>query len=399
MPSCYLLRAFGLIREVQLGYSQRTASSWRKHVMVCAMTSEEILEIIVRRKEAGETWSAIGREVGLSRQTVRERYKKWDRGEIDLPDSKLDELEREFEEEELIFHDKKKPDQVGWQELVELASSVQNMEERLSDEQEYAEVTINHDGPAIILFTGDWHLGATGTNYSAWAEQMKKTIETPGLYMVNLGDSRQNADTFRNLSVVLSQVLSPKQQARMFRAIVNDLTDNDKLLATIIGNHDEFEERSFGQRLQNYLMDKAKCPHFPNRGLLKLTLGDVDYNILVLHKTRYRSMLNDTHGVLREYERDFPADIVAGAHDHKPAAQIIYRNVRAYKHGYGFGGQVVLLTIGTFQEKSAYGYKFFHNGSLPVFWYVVLDNKEKCISVPMNRLQDALVMREAWKRN
>ena len=93
--------------------------------------------------------------------------------------------------------------------------------------------------------------------------------------MIEVGDDRQNMRSFRHLSSVLNQVLSPKHQAHMIRGVVEDLTANDKLLAKVGGNHDEeFDQRIFGEALQGYLLEKMKAPRFKNRGLVYLTVGD-----------------------------------------------------------------------------------------------------------------------------
>lgn len=365
------------------------------------MSDEETLRCIVELKERGETWASISSQVYLTPQAARSRYRRW----IKQQRKKDDDTEEAYhsplveEFEEIVFHNSKKPEKIDWRELAKLATEVQSVNNRLEDTQEYAEISIETTRPVILMFTGDWHLGAAGTNHAGWAAQMETVLSTDGLYMINLGDYQQNAGSFRVLSVALSQILSPRQQATMFKGIIDELTEKNKLLASIIGNHDEFEERVLGQRLQYYLLERMKCPQFPNRGLVRLFVGDAEYSLLLLHKPKYFSSVNDTHGLIREYERDYPADVVAGGHNHKPAYQLLYRNTRAKKSGYDFGGPALLLAVGTWQEKSKFGYKHFHDGGLPISWYVVFDPSEKRFSPPFESLDDALLFREMWSKN
>ena len=71
---------------------------------------------------------------------------------------------------------------------------------------------------------------------------------------------------------------------------------------------------------------------------------------------------------------DYPADIVAGAHDHVPAASIVYSNMRAHGIDAGFGGESFLIKVNTYQQDtSGFGYRYFHDGGIPLFFSVVLD--------------------------
>ena len=265
---------------------------------------------------------------------------------------------------EIIFEDKKVAEDIGWREYVDLALKAQDINKRSSDIQRTASITIKTDKPIAITYTSDWHLGDGATDHASWLSDMEMMINCPYLYMIDLGDDRQNAKTFKVLSVVLGQVLSPKQQARLVKNLIDELTEKKKLLAKVGGNHDEeFDERLLGEALQSYLLAKIKAPRFSNRGLLKLKIGKETYTNLLLHKSRYSSFLRTNHGNMREHQLSYPADIVASGHNHAPGFEIFNRYELARDAGLPFGGESFLIKTGTYQD-SSYGWKYFHGGGM-----------------------------------
>jgi DNA-binding Lrp family transcriptional regulator len=331
-----------------------------------------ILELKAQNPEA--TWAQLGEMCGLTREQYRKRYHKLVSDGVKVAEQQ-DEKEGDLSDFVAIFHDKKTKKDVNWRRLLEVAQINQQVKKDLSDTQTSAEVSIDTDEPIIVTLQGDWHLGHGAVQYDKWARDIETIIGTPGVFMVDLGDSYNNMRSFKTLAAVLSQVLPPDVQAAMFKSIVDELTSKNKLLAKVDGNHDaEFDERIFGEQLQSYLMANMKAPRFPNRGLLTLRVGRESWKLLLYHKSRFRSILNPVHGAIREYQMDYPADVVAGAHDHVPAASILYSNMRAASVGAGFGGESFLIKVGTYQnDTSGFGYRYFHDGGIPVFFSVVFD--------------------------
>ena len=283
----------------------------------------------------------------------------------------------EQREAALTFVDKKTKDIPDWREFAELAKETQHFGERIDDSQRVAHIKIETDTPIAVMGSGDWHLGGQGVDYTAWVEDIEYLLSTPSLYMIEVGDDRQNMRNFRNLAGVLNQVLSPKQQAHMMRGVVEELTAHDKLLAKVGGNHDEeFDQRIFGEALQGYLLEKMKAPRFKNRGLIYLTVGEVEYTILAFHKSRFKSFLRRTHGAMREHQLSFPADLVIGGHDHTPGMEHLHHYTLAEQAGEVFGGETIFIKVGTYQD-SEYGWRYFHNGGFAANYTVVFHPNEK----------------------
>ena len=353
---------------------------------------------ILEKNEVSLSWAALGRALGMPWTTLREACKR--RFGIDRTKDlgrlgNLLEFEQieELREAALIFVDKKQKDDVDWREFAEMAQSSKAFQERLDISQRTARININITRPIALMFSGDWHLGDRYVDYDTWVSDIDFLLSHDNLYLVDVGDDRQNLRVFRHLAAVLRQVLSPQQQAHMLRSVIEELTAKDKLLAKVGGNHDqEFDQRIFGEALQSYLLESMKAPFFPNRGLVFLTVGEIEYSLLLFHKSRYRSFLRRTHGAMREHQLSYPADIVAGGHDHQPGMEHLYHYSLAAQEDKGFGGETIYIKVGTYQD-SDYGWRYFSNGGIVANYTVVLfPDKKKML--PFTSPQDAVAYME-----
>ena len=100
-------------------------------------------------------------------------------------------------------------------------------------------------------------------------------------------------------------------------------------------------------------------------------VGKQLYTLLMFHKSRFKSFLRKTHGAMREYQLSYPADIVAGGHDHEPGMEHHHHYRLAAEAGMGFGGETILIKCGTYQN-SDFGWKYFHDGGFPTNYTIVL---------------------------
>lgn len=328
--------------------------------------------------QLGPQWKKIGEQLNEDPEKIRSLWRR---------NSEWGEHLAELEQE-LIILDKKKSEKINWRELANHAQSGALLSSRMDSSQETSSIQINTDKPIAVVFTGDWHLGDSTTNYSQWLSDIKSIIVTNNMYMIDLGDDYQNMRSFKNLASVLSQVLSPAQQAALMRSLIDELSDNHKLIAKVGGNHDlEFDERLFGQALQGYLYEKAEAPIFNNRGLLKLTVGNQLYTILVFHKSRFKSFIRPAHGAFREWQMSYPAEIVAGGHDHVPGVEIFNGYGWAEELDDGFGGEVFLIKTGSYQ-RSEFGFRYF--GTPKIFNPTVILYPDRHRKVIVTCIEDAL---------
>jgi hypothetical protein len=328
------------------------------------------------------TWKQMSEDLGYkSAESLRSRYRR---------DKKSGKQDEAIEEDSNAIHflDKKVKESVNWREYIDQASSNQELSERIDDTQRFANVRIETSKPIGIVFTGDWHLGDGHTDHALWKKDMQMVLDNPGIYLVDLGDDRQNMRSFKVLSSVLGQVLSPKMQALTIRSLIDELTDKNKILAKVDGNHDvEFDQRIFGEAVQSYLVENLKAPRFPGKGLMRITVGRIEYTMVLFHKSRFSSIFRPSHGAFREFQFTYPADIIAGGHNHIPAFELLPSYMAGPEAGLPVGGYTYLIKVGTYQD-SEYGWKYFHNGGPMNIVMVLFPNEKKII--PFLSIDDAL---------
>ena len=346
---------------------------------------ESILEraCALREQNPPVSWAVLGKELKLSGNAMRCRVLRWRKRHPEIADAP--QLDSEVvdaipalpgeAEAVAVFDNLKEAVTPDWRKIVDIASQTQAILADLNTHQRVVEITIETDKPVEILFTGDWHLGDGATNHLSWLADMDYVLENK-IHIISLGDLRQNMRTFKVLSGVLGQVLQPRMQAELFMGIVNELAAKQKLLLLMDGNHEDFDARIFGENLQSYLLQKTKVPRCSNRALIKLRVGTEKmgyqlYTILAYHKSRFRSILNPNHGGMREADFSYPADITAGAHDHKMSYQVSEKYSLAQDAGMGFGGERLLIAVGTYQD-SEFGWQYFHDGGRPKMPVVTL---------------------------
>jgi hypothetical protein len=120
-------------------------------------------------------------------------------------------------------------------------------------------------------------------------------------------------------------------------------------------------------------------------------VGEAEYEMLLFHKSRFRSFLTPTHGARRELMLSLPsADIVAGGHDHQPGLEVFWYNMLKDSH------PTILVKVGTYSD-SVYGWRYFHNGGFPINPAVVLYPKQRKM-LPFVSPMDAIEFVEAIKR-
>lgn len=346
----------------------------------------DTLSTIAQMKADGASWAEIAHAVGMTKEAARHLWRRNGKpvGEIEHDNTK-DEFVK-------IVHDGSRgKGSAAWREIVDEAKRRGAFRSNtFGDFPQEASVELNCEYPPVIVFSGDWHLGAGRTDYTQWLDDIEFVMQTQCVFLVDVGDDRENIRRFKTLSAVFAQTLSPTEQATLVKGIVDELTDKNKLLAKVGGNHDiEFDERAgFAELVQAYVYRNMNAPLFANRGIVHLSVGDVTYDMLLFHKSRFRSFLTPTHGARRELMLAYPqADIVAGGHDHQPGIEVFWYNMLADSQ------PSVLIKVGTYSD-SVYGWRYFHNGGFPINPAVVLLTKERKV-IPFADPRDAVTFARA----
>lgn len=264
----------------------------------------------------------------------------------------------------------------------------------MSTSQDSAVIRITTDRPVAIGFSADWHLGAVSVDYGAWQEDVAFTVAAPDFYLAAVGDLVDNfPTTFPSAEAVFRQGLTPREQRFLLEKALDVL--GPKLLFATWGNHDvSRDERMMGDSPIARLLGE-RVPYLNGQGLVRLRIGPEgggepqEYTVDVTHSNRFKSMLNETHSAMRQYERDFPADIVATAHLHNPAGHWRYKYTRARGMGYPFGGLSILLQCGTYNIYDTYAARNFAPGMEGVPTVVLYPDRHEM--VPFQSAHHAMV--------
>ena len=254
-----------------------------------------------------------------------------------------------------------KESEFNWREWIDTAIEISDLNERAGTAQNTCTVDLSTvDRPIAVMFSADWHLGALGTDYTTWYNDMQYLLDTPGLYLAGAGDYKENIRYFKSLQSILSQVFPPQIQDRILAQVAGEMAERGKLLFMTWGNHDyEWDINQTGHAEHVARFHEAGIPYLSGQGLVNLDVGAQRYTTLVLHKTRFSSYLHTLHGSKRMYETMYPARIVVSAHTHNPDFETFTRYELAAQRGEDFGGTSYLIKCGTYKTNDGYSLRHF----------------------------------------
>jgi hypothetical protein len=350
---------------------------------------KRLLSEIKHYRNNGSSWQKTAILVGHDNgDTLRKYYSKYSHlveDDIDTGDDEQDEYYAHVK-----FEDSKNDGEnpVPWRDILAHAEAGAELSDRLDTTQETANVSIDTKGPIAVCYTSDWHLGDIAVDYQRWKQDIQMILDTPNMYIITLGDLYENMRSFKFLATVLNQAINAKQQVKLLTGIADELSFKHKLLGAVEGNHDgEFDERIFGESLQEQVFASSRAPRFKNKGVLSLNVGGEVYDNLLFHKSRYRSILRPAHGAYREWEFIYPAEVVAGGHDHQPALEVFWGYQIARDMGKNFGGETYLIKLGSYQNGD-FRLKYFQRGYpiLPTVIYYPDRHEKRIVFHPSHAL-------------
>jgi hypothetical protein len=206
--------------------------------------------------------------------------------------------------------------------------------------------------PVGIVFHGDWHVGSSGTDYAALDESLALIRDTPGLWVVGMGDYMEGVTFYEKArgSLYTGAYNNPEAQEMSVRLRAEVV--REKWLAFIAGNHDEMQARHTGVSRTDKIAADLGCPHFgEGGGTIFATVGAQRYAIGVRHHfgSKAASVPRRMMDEWPEWDR---LHVAVMAHLHFNEVQRVSRN----------GGRCWGLRSGTFKVKDAYADK---NGFRP----------------------------------
>lgn len=216
------------------------------------------------------------------------------------------------------------------------------------------DVIIETEKPICLIFSSDVHFGSIFTDYDMLIEIWKTILTTPNTYLAINGDFIDNFELpvpKLLLAGINSQLIPPVLQRRFYIDYLESLVEENKIIAMTLGNHEEFA----GLEVYSQIYDRINIGL--NRLMVNMLVGDEEYKIALIHKSRFNSVLNPVHSSLRELHLNYPfVDVVVTSHTHIPSLQT-YPYPKNEK-----GHEIVyLIKTGSLKNKDTYTYKFFNH--------------------------------------
>lgn len=305
------------------------------------------------------------------------RFKGYKGAKKDKKEFKCNKCGRYFKikNEKLILEVKEQI--VTWRDLTRVAKEHQELRNKYEFGQTEAKAYIEED-KAILLPLADFHWGNKGTDY-LFIESITDYIKENNIYVALIGDL---LDTFfinfKNASVIFEQVMNPEEQLLFLESWLQEIDEH--LVCCTWDNHSTMRaEAILGQDYFGKLQSRF-APFFNGIGKLRLTVGEIEYEIVATHKGKGKSTYNSLHG-LQNIDRFLTScDLVMGGHYHNPAYGMI--EIR--------GRSLYAIQSGTAEVKDLFAERHFRFGQGQCsFPCAVLDGKEKKILL-FERVEDAV---------
>ena len=207
----------------------------------------------------------------------------------------------------------------NYEELIALAKVQQKIVERLIGYKTEVRAEIKTSMPVVLVFTADWHLGSEGVDYESFDRDKKFMSETDNLYVYIGGDGTDNFIQASKISTSLHNQQPMLVQKALFKRTVEEL--KNKIVALGTGNHEWWSTDLTGVDDIKELTKNMGILYTQHGGMLKLTVGNIEYMIYRHHKYAYNSNFNLTHTVKRMWEFA-PGDFDVGVVEHRHVASI-----------------------------------------------------------------------------
>jgi predicted phosphodiesterase len=211
-----------------------------------------------------------------------------------------------------------------------------------------ARITLPHKKCAIAL-TSDWHVGGKNVAYRLLESEAHIISSCPYYYVATVGDL---ADNFMfNPAQAEDQLEQIQAQAQYVQNYFRMMADKKKLLAAVVGNHDDKWAKKTGLSLyHNFTQDYGA---YLMRGMSRIILqvGDVEYKIAVAHKLQGSSIRDPNWAQKRALDAGaWGADIVCSGHTHQKGYQ--WKTYREY--GDPLGQDFLALQLSTYKYSDGY---------------------------------------------
>lgn len=266
-------------------------------------------DIAARLKfDENKSWTQTAKEIepyfpDLTTQQVFEKVR-----------SSLRELPRYKTRGKVTFEDKKDPTPQDVDAFYDLLKQTNAAIMKTEAKQTKATICIDDDKPIAVAFWGDWHIGCKGVEYDMLDADTARIAETDGLYVIGMGDYKDNASGLVHASSTQESVATTDMQDKIVLRVFEKTAD--KHLVTIRGCHDDWDKRNANKDFVQAICDLTGSVNLWHGGIVNLTVGKVEYRIGARHKFKFESSLNTTNTQRTFINENGHCDIIAVAHKH-----------------------------------------------------------------------------------
>ena len=158
------------------------------------------------------------------------------------------------------------------------------------------------DNYMAIACLGDQHIGSQGTRYDLMERHATIINRTPGLYAIDNGDSVDNfiVGRLQNVGSLFGYPVEKQWKAAAYYYDI--LSEENKLLAKVSGNHDAWTGKVAGLDPLEMIMETNHVPYHPIEFGLEVCVGEQKYRIHMRHQYKGRSKFHDMQPALNFYE-------------------------------------------------------------------------------------------------
>ena len=271
---------------------------------------DDLTEQIIALKEAGHTWREICGTLGIKKEAARSRYRNFKKKKRSPTCTATGVMTDEPPDEDEVYRRACRE----WEKTRELE------ERRNAQSLEFSR------GPVALVAAADLHLGGGGVDYPRVFEEAELIANTPGMYLILLGDLVDNFIVSSLIKLRLFTRLTITDEWTLVRRYLRIV--GPKVRATVGGNHDYWLTMLSGI---DYLRDTlaAIVPgtiYDQDDAKITVRIGKTEWPGRIRHKWRGTSIYNETHGIERaaKWDQDFLWAI--GAHTHRDGV------VRSFNH-------------------------------------------------------------------
>lgn len=306
-----------------------------------------------------QRWSykEIAEELNCSVQTLKNRRLS------KLAEKKINQISEDNKvvKDKVEFEDIKVRSKDNIAEFIKIMKLAKKAHEKIDTKQIETTVRIDDDKPVAIALTSDWHVGCMGTNYERLEEDLELIRDTSGMYVVGLGDYKDNYIRNSPPGGQYQQIIQPGTQDQVVVFYMSIVAD--KLIALIRGCHDHWDARHGDRDFISALCSEFDCVNLWHGGALRIKLGNQEYLFRLRHKYKYQSSLNLENAMRRLVEQQGPCDVAFEAHLHNP--YLMYRTIGER--------EVILGRTGSYKQWDDYGqqiggFKGIHGVPIVILW-------------------------------